>query len=106
MDWLLNLAVNGGCEPLVVCAWMLCSGQGTELEGSSGKRLCIRLLPSGAQLVNEVRGTDVASKHSRKLTGQASHLCYLLRCQGEKVVGYKSLHVSLETPLYLTRKFH
>lgn len=37
---------------------------------------------------------------------QASHLCYLLRCQGEKVVGFKSLYVSLETHLYLTRKFH
>lgn len=105
MDWLLNLAVNGGCEPFLNGPWMLCSGQGTEWEGSSGKRLCVGLLPLGAQLVNEVKGTDVASKHPRKLTGQASHLCYLLRCQGEKVVRRKSLYL-LETHLYLTRKFH
>lgn len=35
-------------------------------------------LPSGAQLVDEVRGTDAVSKPQRNLASQANHLYHFL----------------------------
>lgn len=69
VDWVLNLAMNGGCEPLMACG---CSAVAGALSGKAalGRIVCHQAgpLPSGAQLVDDVRGTMSSGRAPRNPT--------------------------------------